>query len=293
MLQQGFPPMFANRHVFQKPLTRIAIANGRSPHTSCPHRSAYGYKLMTSIIAPIIGAGSLLSLQFFLPPISHQNLSNLSIPTNLLSSPALASSRRITYIPPNHGSPRRTTSNASRGCDDLSNLSLYLLAPKDHVGVTASDRPTLAWYISSVPDVPVEFALVEEGVPTPLWKQKIEVRKAGIATISLPENLSQLVVGREYKWSVRLICNPVSPSAAPPYISWIRKVPIAEALRSRLSRATSDRDRAFLYAQAGMWYDAIAATVNQVGDRSFPQAEVMTELRSLLSQAGLPPLADR
>jgi hypothetical protein len=245
---------------------------------------------ITQLIAPIAGASSLLFLQFSSPQISHQDFPNLPALANPIGSPALASSRRITYIPPNNGSPRRTTSNASRGCDDLSNLSLYLLAPKDHVGVTASDRPTFFWYISNVSDVPVEFALVEEGVPTPLWKQKIEVQKAGIVSIPLPENLPQLAVGREYKWSVRLICNPVSPSAASPYISWIRKVPLTESLRSRLSNASSDRDRAFLYAQAGMWYDAVAAIVNRVGDRSFSQAEVMTELRSLLSQAGLPSL---
>ncbi|WP_019500282.1 DUF928 domain-containing protein [Pseudanabaena sp. PCC 6802] len=247
---------------------------------------------MTQLVAPIAGASSLLFLQFSAPQISHQDFPNLPVLTNLLSSPALASSRRITYIPPNNGSPRRTTSNASRGCDNLSHLSLYLLAPRDRVGTTASDRPTLAWYISRVPDVPVEFALVEEGVPTPLWKQKIEVQKAGIATISLPENSPHLVEGREYKWSIRLICNPVSPSAAPPYISWMRKVPLPEALRSRLSTATSNRDRAFLYAQAGMWYDAVAATVNQFSDRSASQSEVMADLRSLLSQAGLPPLAN-
>jgi hypothetical protein len=134
----------------------------------------------------------------------------------------------------------------------------------------------------------VEFALVEERVPTPLWKQKIEVQKAGISTISLPGNSPQLNVGREYKWSIRLICNSVSPSAAPPYISWIRKVPLTEALRSRLSAATSDRDRAFLYARASIWYDAVAALVSQFSDPSIPRAEVMTELRSLLSQVGLP-----
>jgi hypothetical protein len=268
--------MFANLRIVQKLATpKLFIQN-----------------FLARLIISTAGAGSLLFLQFSLPQISDQNFSNSSLFPNLLSSSALASTRRITYIPPNYGSPRRTTSNASRGCEDLSNLSLYLLAPKDHVGVTASDRPTFSWYISNIPNVPVEFVLVEEGVPTPLWKQKMEVQKVGITTISLPKDAPQLLVGREYKWSVRLICNPVSPSASPLYISWIRKVPLEKGLRSQLSSATSDRDRASLYAQAGIWYEAVTMTVNQVNDRTLPQAEVMTELRSLLTQAGLPSLAN-
>ncbi|NJM28343.1 MAG: DUF928 domain-containing protein [Pseudanabaena sp. RU_4_16] len=249
--------------------------------------------LISKAIATIAGTSTLLLLQFSLPNFLHTQLPGLSS-NDLLTSEAIASSRRITYVPPNYGSPRRTTSNASRGCDNLADFSLYLLAPKEHVGVTTLDYPSFFWYISAASEVPVEFALVEEGVPKPLWKQKLNVQKAGVMSITIPQDAPPLLAGRDYKWSVRSICNPISPSAAPPHISWIRRVPLAAELQHQLRASTSNRDRAFLYAKAGMWYDAIAAAIQLSGDLGQP-SQVVTltaELQSLLAQVGLPKFAE-
>ncbi len=246
-------------------------------------------QLIPKAIATIAGTSTLLLLQASLPNFPLTQLPGLSPFNALLTSEAIASSRRrITYVPPNYGSPRRTTSNASRGCDNLAEFSLYLLAPKDHVGVTTLDRPSFFWYISAASEVPVEFALVEEGVPKPLWKQKLNVQKAGVMRITIPQDAPPLLAGRDYKWSVRSICNPISPSAAPPHISWIRRVPLAAELQHQLRESTSERDRAFLYAKAGIWYDAVATTIQSTGDRGQPSQVTLTaELRSLLAQVGL------
>jgi hypothetical protein len=74
--------------------------------------------------------------------------------------------------------------------------------------------------------------------------------------------------------------------------SWIKRVAETPALNQQLATAKSERDRASIYAEAGLWYDAInvllkAQSTNST-DRSMREAFL-----SLLDRAGLTEVAEQ
>src|SRR5919202_511394 len=134
------------------------------------------------------------------------------LPNPAFLSPALASfpeqaESNFNYVPPYRGTPRRTQGTGSRGGDESETLILKLLVPNDHTGQTLSGHPTFSWYVSEIPEEPVEFALVESGVAQPIFVQQLQLDKAGIIELEMPKNLPELVPGKEYRWSVSLVSN--------------------------------------------------------------------------------------
>lgn len=213
------------------------------------------------------------------------------LPNFTLTSSALASSPELTiqnfsYVPPYRGTPRRTQGTGSRGGDPSESIRLKLLVPSDHTGQTRSGHPTFFWYISELPPEPMEFSLVESGVAQPIFVQQLKPKQAGIVRMDMPKNLPELVPGKEYRWSVTLIDNANRRTNDTFAQSWIKRVPETPGLQQQLATAKSDRDRASIYAKAGLWYDALnalwtAQSANSTG------SSIHEELLSLLARAGL------
>ncbi len=188
------------------------------------------------------------------------------------------------YIPPaGRGRVQRTDGASSRGCTNSSFGSISLLTPNDHVGLTISPRPTFSWYVS-VPTTAMQFALVEPGVPKPVLVKQLQV-KSGIVQFALPQNVPELSVGKPYRWTVSLVCNTKRPSENIYVRSWIVRV-ANKVDKQKLATTTSERDRATVYAQSGIWYDAI--TVISKAYLAHPKDRLTAEyLRLLLDQVGL------
>jgi len=211
---------------------------------------------------------------------------------NLLTSPALAiptqtQSKNFSYVPPQRGMPRRTQGAGSRGCTESQAVELALLVPNDHTAETLSGHPTFSWYVSTLPSEPLEFALVESGVAEPIFVKQLQLQKAGIVQLEMPKNLPELVPGKEYRWSVTLICNAERRSNDTFAQSWIKRVPRPPALEQQLGTATTERDRALAYAEAGLWYDAIDTLIAAQTSYS-TNSSIREDFLALLEQAGVP-----
>lgn len=189
---------------------------------------------------------------------------NLSDPLAAnLSDRALASTF-AQYTPP-VGRDRiiRTEGAGSRGCPTGSFGSISLLTPSDHVGLTATGRPTFSWYVASMPSTPMQFALVEPGVAKPIMVKRFQNVKSGIVQLEIPPNIPELSVGKVYRWTVSLVCNSKRPSENIYVRSWISRV--ANPIAANNDRATLNspakmlRDTAEEYARSGIWYDAVAS----------------------------------
>lgn len=221
------------------------------------------------------------SWQFFI----HQSL-NFS-----LNSPALASDRvktkpKFRYVPPTRRAPKSTQATGSRGCIQSQSqpVTLTLLAPKDHDGLTISGHPTFFWDVSA--PAPMVFTLTVPGVAQPLFEQQIQAQSAGIVQLKMPQNLAELVPDREYRWSVSLICNQNRPSANAFVQSWIKRVPATSQLKQKIAATPSERDRAKIYAEAGLWYDALEA-ISTVYKNNPKDTSLLEDRLSLLEQVGL------
>ncbi|MGC9502958.1 DUF928 domain-containing protein [Baaleninema sp.] len=182
---------------------------------------------------------------------------------SLLSSESLrvlatAQASPITYVPPNRGQPRQTQGTGSRGCEDTAeSIDLSLLAPSNHTGLTVSARPTFYWHLENAVSVPVEFTLVEDDNPDPVYVKRFENSPAGVTGVSLPEG-RELEEGKTYRWTVSVVCNPQRRSSDVFAQSWIERVSPSAALNASLAAATTEQETAQAYAQAGIWYDALS-----------------------------------
>lgn len=196
------------------------------------------------------------------------------------------------YTPPqDRGRIQRTEAGGSRGCDDSLDASFGLISPKDHVATTVSGRPTFLWHVSEVPSVPVRFTLVEPGVSKPLLETRVKVTRPGIVQQKIPPTVQELRVGREYKWTISLICNQKMPSQNPYAWAKIKRVTTSPELAKKIARASSSGDLALIYAHAGVWYEAVLSSFKAFQDKPRDRS-ILINFQSLLGDVGLNDIAE-
>ena len=100
----------------------------------------------------------------------------------------------------------------------------------------------------------------------------------------------RLSVGVPYRWSVALVVDPDNRSRDVIAGGVIERIAPPTELRAKLARAGKTR-APYLYAEAGLWYDALAAISDLID--AAPNDQVLRQERaSLLEQVGLPQIAD-
>jgi hypothetical protein len=210
--------------------------------------------------------------------------------TGQVSSAPPPRRKPVVYKPPVDRNPVRTVGGGSRGSSAKVPL-LYVVAP-DHVGRTASAQPTLYWYIDRVPSesVRIEFTVLDEDSIEP----KIEVvlpapGKAGLQSVQLADYGANLEPGIEYEWSLALVLDSDERSKDIVATGYIDRVEGSSDLSARLSQGGKAQE-ASVYAEEGLFYDAIAALSEQVDEQ--PDDETLREERAeLLRQVGLQEVA--
>lgn len=209
------------------------------------------------------------------------SLSLLVLPSHYSSTVAR---NTYTYKPPKN--PKTTKSrvqgSGSRGCNEpkLADVKLRLFAPDDHVGLTTSDRPTFLWYVATKSKVTVRFALVDldPNQIEPVIELKQEVSQSGVVKLQLPPGTT-ISAGKTYQWTVAVVCNPKRPSQDIYAYAWIEKVSSTAGLLQKMN-ASNKSERAAIYADGGIWYDALAEAY-----RANPNSEYLLTLFSGLSKS--------
>ncbi|HSF01684.1 MAG TPA: DUF928 domain-containing protein, partial [Solirubrobacterales bacterium] len=108
------------------------------------------------------------------------------------------------YKPPLRGAPRGRIGGGTRGVG-TETLVLSVLAP-DHPGQTASEQPSLYWYISSPTAFPVELTLMDPRGTDPLLEAKVPGPiKAGLQRFDLAAHGVRLEPGVPYRWYVAVV----------------------------------------------------------------------------------------
>ena len=114
--------------------------------------------------------------------------------------------------------------------------------------------------------------------------------QGGVVSLSLPQD-KQLEVGQSYRWYFSLICDPLDRSEDTFTSGWVERVDPSPELSTSLKTASA-AEVPNLYAQAGLWYDALAALVSL--RQSQPQNPAfVTEWRELLGAVNLEALANQ
>ena len=234
------------------------------------------------------------SLKFFLAIVvsSHLGLRLSWAQTNQPSPAAPASpapAHKIKFLPQTSGEASVRVTGGSRGTGPET-IALDVLAP-DEIGITTQEQPSLFWFQSKPANARFELTLLQDNKVKPIVDVKVDrAAKAGVQRLKLSDEGVKLTPGVEYQWVVALITDPDNRSKDLIASGVIKRTEPSAELKGKLARA----DAASLpgvYAEAGIWYDALAALSDQIDAN--PDNQALRQARAdLLRQVGLKTAAD-
>ena len=187
------------------------------------------------------------------------------------------------YKPPLRGAPARRVGGATRGSGD-SDLVLNVLAP-DQTGLTTQAQPTLYWYASRPTNTLIELILISDTAEVPVLSKNLLVTPGGVQAIDLVSYGVTLALDTEYEWFVSVVTNTNQRSKDMTSGGTVRRVAPDAAVAARVA-AAGERAAPRIYAEAGLWYDAIGS-LSRLIERSPADPELRALRASLLDQIGL------
>ena len=193
----------------------------------------------------------------------------------------------LVYAPPPGSTPLEYLGSVRSPTSDLP--MPQALAPP-HIAKTLDESPTLYWYLPTATDARVEFVLADRVSLNPVLELTLDSPvSAGIHATRLRDHAVVLDPEVEYRWFVS-VSREADPSAELVTRGGIERIAPGPGLDAKLA-AAEPGDLGRVYAESGLWYDAIA-TVSEAIERA-PQESKLRALRAgLLEQVGLREAAD-
>ena len=194
------------------------------------------------------------------------------------------------YKPPLLGAPAGRVGGGTRSGSVRDIFVLSALVPED-TGLTMSEQPSLYWFISTATALPVEVAISDPRATQPVLETRIPSPvQPGVHRIKLADLGVRLAPGVSYRWSVTVISDVNRRSRDILAGGVIERVETPAGLQEKLAQSRKE-EHPFLYAQAGLWYDALASTSELIEVTPY-DAQLRKQRAGLLNQVGLPELPD-
>lgn len=228
------------------------------------------------------------------------------------ASPKVAQLNSVGFTPPppppDRDAPGNRGGGAGRSCGVGNGEKIMALVPtyKQALpqggeiikvwGTTILERPTF-WF-----DIPyekgaivsLEFVLQDGSRPAKnLYRTAVTPPDTpGIISIHLPTTVSLLETGKLYQWflKARLQCassqaNVKASAMQDQVYGWIQRISPSTGLAAQLNQASSQQ-RADLYTQNGIWFDALT-TLGELRLANSQDASLKNNWNSLLQSVGL------
>ncbi|AVH71560.1 DUF928 domain-containing protein [Nostoc sp. 'Lobaria pulmonaria (5183) cyanobiont'] len=157
------------------------------------------------------------------------------------------------------------------------------------LSLTTDKHPTFWFYVPYLPKNinSVKFVLLDEKKNS-LTKEPIPITLSntpGVIRISVPTTEKPLEIGQYYHWYFLIDCNPQSRSEDIAVEGLVQRIVLKDELTRRLQTATPIQQVA-LYAQAGIWQDALTI-LGELRARKSQDAALATDWKDLLESVGL------
>ena len=239
----------------------------------------------TLVVAPLARAGESEAKDTAAKPEAEKTQEQRTVAAG--SQDAKTVELPVYKLPP-VGKPRRRIGGGRRGPAEAL-PSLFAVAP-EHVGLTVSAQPVLCWFLSATPPPGAAFELtvIDEDSVEPLLDVQLPTPNgAGIQCTNLSDYGLTLAAHQEYEWSVAVVVDPEARSQDVIATGWIERVGEPDDLVASLERA-APHDATAIYAEAGLWYDAVSSVWAKVSDESHvTRGHAHQQLSSLLEQVDL------
>jgi hypothetical protein len=209
---------------------------------------------------------------------------------------SMATTALAQYVPPDRGLPGRREGGGTRGGCALTQPTLTALIPSQNFGATVQEHPTFFWYVPQTNATTAEFVLMD-GNQT-VYETTIALPKTpGILRLSLPTDgtVPPLMIGKDYQWYFSIICNADDRSGDLLTRGWVQRQALTPDLAAKLAQVPV-AERSTVYAEAGIWYDAIATLADlrqQPGSIGAQNQLLHDRWSNLLESVGLEAFADQ
>jgi hypothetical protein len=166
---------------------------------------------------------------------------------------------------------------------------------------TVAERPTFFIHVSQTSAQEAEFILKkkigEDKYGQPVYDEDNIIidqtvalpKNPGIVSISLPADAAALEVGQLYFWAFQVICDPTDRSKDVMVEGAVQRIELDSTLANQLKRA-EPRDRPVLYADAGIWTDAVSRLFD-LRKANPNDAQLRQDWEDLLKSVGLDTVA--
>lgn len=197
--------------------------------------------------------------------------------------------REVVYTPPSPSmmsKPGGRVGGSSRG-SEAGDLTLFVLAPEDHTGLTTQEQPLLYWYLSRPTSFSIMFTFITDQSDKPLVEKFLTVLPhLDLQRVRLADYGVRLLPGVHYQWSITLVVDPEHSSKNLLAGGAIEYLEPSLTFRTRLTQAAK-RDMPRLYAAEGLWYDTVS-TLADLLESSPHDVWLRRQRSSLLQQVELP-----
>jgi hypothetical protein len=193
------------------------------------------------------------------------------------------------FEPPGDGQPDDTSSAGSRNglkCEqDKNTQTIQAIMPSRNYGLTLEERPSIFVYLADTSAQQVVLILQDESADYYQRAFLPIVDRAGITSFTLPEDKSAPIAGKNYQWSLVIVCGETVQPDDPVLYGWVQRVEASPQQERELAQK-SEVDRIAWLAQNGYWYDAIAE-IDRVRHLSPGNAQLESFWQNVLEMAGV------
>jgi Domain of Unknown Function (DUF928) len=216
----------------------------------------------------------------------------------LLSMPSMAG--RVTFKPPGDPAPKNSSGGASRdgsvgaaACSSARGSmvrSVTPVLPKTNIGLTLTEHPTVFVYVPET-SVRKAFFSIQDEDSNHIYQTDVNLPStSGIIRVKLPDSAPSLKAGKNYKWSLVIICTADLEPDSPFVSGWIRRVEPNSTINSYNNQSIT-LDSVSKLAETGIWYDMLA-TLAQLRSLQPQNQALATSWQNLLDSVGLNAIAN-
>ena len=200
---------------------------------------------------------------------------------------------KMSFVPPRRQAPTiETVGGGSRGdtCaigkSNKKNGAIVKVLPKSNIGLTTKQRPSIMVYVPESSAQSAFFSMQDEDFNHYYQKTLQLPQKAGVMEIKIPISVPALATGKNYQYSLAMICGAELEPDAPLISGWIQRV----QPKGNLVNQKASLELASQLASNGIWLDAVS-TLAELRKSQPSNQSVVNSWQQLLKSAGLSKIA--
>lgn len=229
--------------------------------------------------------------KFFILSLSLTSLFITGVCTR--AQPSLTSTyqpKRLTlqakFRPPKTSKPKDSSGAGSRdGLRCPYEAPIQVLMPRGNYGLTYQERPSI--YIKLADKTKAQKVVLAFYNETLKSYQRafLPINSSGIVRFSLPLDKKALVPGRDYQWSLAVVCGNSLQPDDPVFKGWVQRVARIPYIEN-LNQQKSIIEQITWLADKGFWYDMLDVIIQ--ARLKHPQDRQLTSIwKSILQDSGL------